>query len=83
MSKPLLQRMVSVVGRALDLAGVKKEAIYSAEAVGGGIRIPMISHALKEFLQRDISLTCDGDESVARGCVLQESELLPPVLTLF
>jgi molecular chaperone DnaK (HSP70) len=39
--------------------------------VGGGVRIPCIQACLKSVLGRDLSFTCDGDESVARGCVLQ------------
>jgi len=61
----------------LDIAKVKKEELFAVEVVGGGVRIPCVQARLQEFLGRELSKTCDGDESVARGCALQCAMLSP------
>jgi hypothetical protein len=45
--------------------------VDSIELVGGGSRVLGVRKALKEFFGRELSTTCNADESVARGCALQ------------
>jgi len=76
-ARELLPRLLRPVQKVLEDGKVRKEDLASVEVVGGGVRIPCIQNALKSFLGRDLSFTCDGDESVARGCVLQCAMLSP------
>ncbi len=73
----LIPRMLAPIQRALADAGVKKEELLAIEVVGGGVRVPIIGAELQKFFGRDVSKTCDSDESVARGCALQCAMLSP------
>ena len=77
LAQALLPRLTALVRDLLAKVNVKKEELHSAEVVGGTIRIPATQRALAEFFGRDLSKTCDGDESVARGCALQCAMISP------
>lgn len=66
----LVARVTQPLDRALAAAGLRKEDLYAVEVVGGASRIPMVLQALQSWFGRDVSRTCDGDESVARGAAL-------------
>ena len=66
----------SIISNILDKIPNDK-VLHNIEIVGGGIRIPCIqSYFLQEIHQitkldsLKLSKTCDGDESVVRGCAL-------------
>lgn len=61
----------------LAAANVTKEQLASIEVVGGSVRIPGIQKALADYFGRDLSKTCDGDESVARGSALMCAMISP------
>jgi heat shock protein 4 len=67
----------AVVQKALDAAGLKADDIDSVEIVGGATRIPIVQAELGAFFGKELSKTCDSDESVARGCALQCAMLSP------
>lgn len=71
MAAPLIERMNAPLKRVLERAGKKIEDLHSLEVVGGAHRIPMVQKVLSDFFGNPVSKTCDGDESVARGCALQ------------
>lgn len=73
----LLPRLVSLITSVLTKANLKKEELHSIEVVGGTHRIPIVQKYLSEFLGKDISKTCDADESVARGCALMCAMISP------
>lgn len=73
----LMPRLSALINQCLAEAGVKKEELAALEVVGGAVRIPIVGQKLQEFFGREISRTCDGDESVARGCALQCAMLSP------
>ncbi len=51
--------------------GLQPDEIHSLEILGGATRIPFIQNQLRQFLGREVSKTCDGDESICRGATLQ------------
>jgi len=71
MCGPLLQQFVAVADRLLQQTKTTKEELASVEIVGGGSRIPMIQRVFKDYFGREMSKTCDADESVTKGCALQ------------
>eukprot|EP00463_Aulacantha_scolymantha_P001592 TRINITY_DN220_c0_g1_i1.p1 TRINITY_DN220_c0_g1~~TRINITY_DN220_c0_g1_i1.p1 ORF type:complete len:317 (+),score=68.26 TRINITY_DN220_c0_g1_i1:152-1102(+) len=74
----VLQRLAAPLNRVLADARVEKSELHSLELVGGAVRIPCVKQKLKEwFDNKPLSSTCDGDESVARGCALQCAMLAP------
>jgi molecular chaperone DnaK (HSP70) len=79
LSAPLLEQVLIPVRECLALTGVDPKEVDSIELVGGGSRIIAVRRALKEFFGRDLSTTCNADESVARGCALQCAMLSPSV----
>eukprot|EP01006_Ploeotia_vitrea_P047931 TRINITY_DN67179_c10_g4_i1.p1 TRINITY_DN67179_c10_g4~~TRINITY_DN67179_c10_g4_i1.p1 ORF type:complete len:903 (+),score=586.26 TRINITY_DN67179_c10_g4_i1:107-2815(+) len=73
----ILNRVTAVVDRALTRAGITSDKVHSVEIVGGGTRVPCVQKALEQRFGRPLSKTCDGDESVARGCALMCAMLSP------
>ena len=76
-AQTLLPRLTALVGGLVARVGVKKEELQSLEVVGGSVRIPAVQKALQDWFGRDLSKTCDGDESVARGCALMCAMISP------
>jgi len=74
---PLLQRMVAVVANALSETGLTSEQLQVVEIVGAVRRMPAVQTALKDYLKKDLSMTRNDVESVARGCALQCAILSP------
>lgn len=72
-------RFIAVCKEAVANAGVKVEDLNAIEVVGGAVRIPILQSELSVFFGKEISKTCDGDESVARGCALACAMLSPSV----
>lgn len=76
-TKTLLPRLTDLIKATLDKAKVKKEELFSIEVVGGSVRIPIVQKYLTDYFGRELSKTCDGDESVARGCALMCAMISP------
>lgn len=77
LAQPLLDRVCAPLESLLKHSGLKLADIDAVEVVGGTTRIPSVVSRLEKFLGRPVSKTCDGDESVARGCALQGAMLSP------
>ena len=73
----LLPRLTALIAGLVQRCGVKKEDLQSLEVVGGSVRIPAVQKALQDWFGRDLSKTCDGDESVARGAALMCAMISP------
>lgn len=73
----LLPRLLVPIQSVLAAANVAKESLFSIEVVGGSVRIPCVQKSLSDFFGRDVSKTCDGDESVARGSALMCAMISP------
>eukprot|EP00306_Pavlova_sp_CCMP459_P006598 CAMPEP_0185158932 /NCGR_PEP_ID=MMETSP1139-20130426/2717_1 /TAXON_ID=298111 /ORGANISM="Pavlova sp., Strain CCMP459" /LENGTH=823 /DNA_ID=CAMNT_0027724089 /DNA_START=18 /DNA_END=2489 /DNA_ORIENTATION=+ len=76
-NKPILDRIMATVDKALSEAGIAKDQLHTCEVIGGGSRIPCVANSLKEWLGKDVSRTLNQEESVARGCALQGAMLSP------
>lgn len=50
---------------------LKKEDIHAVEIVGGASRIPAVKERISKFFGKELSMTLNADEAVARGCALQ------------
>jgi len=66
----LKARLVAPLDRALAAAGTTAAAVHSIELLGGGTRVPYVQTLLKAHTGRDLSKTCDADESVCWGATL-------------
>ncbi|KAF4655146.1 hypothetical protein FOL47_009558 [Perkinsus chesapeaki] len=76
--KPMIDKMVNVMNKALSEANVSKDELDSVEIVGGVSRVPFIQHTIiNTFGINDLSRTLNADECVARGCALQAAMLSP------
>lgn len=73
----ILPRLLQPIQTVLDQTGVAKETLSFVEVVGGSVRIPAVQKAMTDFFGRDLSKTCDADESVARGSALMCAMLSP------
>ena len=73
----LLPRLTRLVEGLVARLQLKKEDLLALEIVGGSVRIPVVQKALQDYFGRDLSKTCDGDESVARGCALMCAMISP------
>jgi len=74
---PLLEQMMLPISEVMAVSGIELKDIDTVEVVGGGSRVPAVRRALKEFFARELSTTCNADESVCRGCALQCAMLSP------
>ena len=73
----ILPRLLLPIQTVLAQSKVAKESLASIEVVGGAVRIPAVQKALADFFGREMSKTCDADESVARGSALMCAMISP------
>lgn len=69
-SSGLLDRVAAPLQALIDQAKITKNDLHSVEIVGGAVRVPMIQSKITSWLGREVSKTCDGDDSVAKGATL-------------
>eukprot|EP00927_Polykrikos_kofoidii_P030104 TRINITY_DN25967_c0_g1_i1.p1 TRINITY_DN25967_c0_g1~~TRINITY_DN25967_c0_g1_i1.p1 ORF type:complete len:974 (-),score=245.52 TRINITY_DN25967_c0_g1_i1:160-3081(-) len=78
MCAPFMDKVSSVVERALTAAGVTLKGLTYVEVVGGASRVPMVQRKLREaFGDRELSTTLNADEAVAKGCAWQAAMISP------
>jgi hypoxia up-regulated 1 len=75
LSGDLIDRAVAPLKRVLDDKNFTPADIDAILIIGGGVRIPAIQSALKEFIKRDLGQGLDGDESMALGAVFRAANL--------
>ncbi|KAL7853501.1 hypothetical protein AOLI_G00203450 [Acnodon oligacanthus] len=73
----LLARVEGPLRSVMEQAKLKKEDIYAVEIIGGASRIPAIKERISKFFGKELSMTLNADEAVARGCALQCAILSP------
>lgn len=76
-AKPILDRLLVPVQKAMQDAGLEVDAIKTVEVVGGSTRVPSVLALLTQFFGREPSRTLNAKETVARGCALQCAMLSP------
>ncbi|GAB4818888.1 hypothetical protein N2152v2_005934 [Parachlorella kessleri] len=77
MSKPVLDRLLVPVQKAVEAAGLTPEQVSAVELVGGSSRIPALQRILTTYFGREPSRTLNAKETVSRGCALQAAMLSP------
>jgi len=72
----LFTRCLDPVTKALDDAGVKKNAVHEIVLVGGSTRIPKIQSLLQAYFDgKELNKTINPDEAVAYGAAVQAALL--------
>lgn len=67
---PIVEKIKTVLNKALQESKYKLENIYSVEMVGDAVRTPIIQKVISEVFKKDVSKTLAPDESMAKGCTL-------------
>uniref|UniRef100_A0A8C8K5L2 Heat shock protein 4a n=1 Tax=Oncorhynchus tshawytscha TaxID=74940 RepID=A0A8C8K5L2_ONCTS len=73
----LLAKVEAPLRSVMEQAKLKKEDLYAVEIVGGASRIPAVKERVCKFFGKELSMTLNADEAVARGCALQCAILSP------
>ena len=73
--KPLTQRTLNAVRKALRDAGLQKQDIQGVVMVGGSTRMPHIQTAVADFLGCELLTNLNPDEVVALGAAIQANQL--------
>lgn len=76
-AKPILDRLLIPVQRAMQDAQLSVNQVTSVEVVGGSTRVPAVLHLLTTFFGKEPSRTLNSKETPARGCALQCAMLSP------
>ncbi|XP_017340400.1 heat shock 70 kDa protein 4b [Ictalurus punctatus] len=77
MCADILARVDAPLCSIMEQANLKSEDIYAVEIVGGASRIPAVKERIGKFFGKELSMTLNADEAVARGCALQCAILSP------
>ncbi|KAF9427030.1 adenyl-nucleotide exchange factor sse1 [Entomortierella beljakovae] len=77
LAKDLISRFEPPLQKAMQEAGVTLDEIDTVELIGGSTRIPALKERIQLFFNRDLSLTLNQDEAIARGAALQCAILSP------
>ncbi|KAM9997399.1 hypothetical protein ACTFIZ_010901 [Dictyostelium cf. discoideum] len=76
LSQSLIERSLLPLKRLIDSTGIKLKDIEFFEVVGGGVRIPFIQQALKDYLKRDtLDKHLNGDEAMSNGAAFYAASL--------
>jgi heat shock protein 4 len=76
-AKPILDRLLVPVQRAVQDAGLTPEQIHNVEVVGGSTRVASVLGLLTSYFGKEPSRTLNAKETPARGCALQCAMLSP------
>ncbi len=74
-TKPLTDRTIAAVRKALRDARLKTDDLQGIVMVGGSTRMPQIQHAVGEFFGRAPLTNLNPDEVVALGAAIQANQL--------
>ncbi|XP_007258636.3 heat shock 70 kDa protein 4b [Astyanax mexicanus] len=77
MCADILARVEAPLRSIMEQANLKNEDICAVEIVGGASRIPAVKERISKFFGKELSMTLNADEAVARGCALQCAILSP------
>ncbi len=74
-TKPLTDRTISAVRKALRDARLKPDDLQGIVLVGGSTRMPQVRAAVAEFFGREPLINLNPDEVVALGAAIQANQL--------
>lgn len=74
-TKPLTDRTISAVRKALRDARLKPDDLQGIVLVGGSTRMPQVRAAVAEFFGREPLVNLNPDEVVALGAAIQANQL--------
>ncbi|MGL4758367.1 MAG: molecular chaperone DnaK [Patescibacteria group bacterium] len=75
LAKPLVEKSIEPVRKALSDAKLAKEQINEIIMVGGQTRMPLVQKMVEEFFGKKPNLTVNPDEVVAMGAAIQGAVL--------
>ncbi len=74
-TKPLTDRTIAAVRKALRDARLKSEDLQGIVMVGGSTRMPQVRRAVADFFGREPLINLNPDEVVALGAAIQANQL--------
>jgi molecular chaperone HscA len=74
-TKPLTDRTIASVRKALRDARLKSDDLQGIVLVGGSTRMPQVRHAVADFFGREPLVNLNPDEVVALGAAIQANQL--------
>jgi molecular chaperone HscA len=74
-TKPLTDRTIAAVRKALRDAKLKSDDLKGIVLVGGSTRMPQVRHAVADFFGREPLVNLNPDEVVALGAAIQANQL--------
>mmetsp|Transcript_81067 Transcript_81067/g.169278 ORF Transcript_81067/g.169278 Transcript_81067/m.169278 type:complete len:802 (-) Transcript_81067:353-2758(-) len=74
--KPMMAKVANVLAAAIKSCGIPVSSIDVVEMCGGSSRVPWVKEMCsKAFGGKDLSMTMNADECVARGCTIMAAIL--------
>lgn len=78
MCKPMMAKVHDVLEAAKAASGIRPSQVEVVEMCGGASRVPWVKEMCsKAFGGKELSMTMNADECVARGCAIQAAVLSP------
>jgi len=71
----LFKRVVPPIEEVLKRSNLNKEDIDVIEILGGGIRIPKVQDLIRNFMEKEVGMHINGDDSMALGASLMAANL--------